>query len=75
MRIIKQIKIETVGESQFKIHYRIGKKYLFFTKWYKWDCFQEQVENSCIEKVYESLSEALEAIKWYFIGATITIVD
>lgn len=76
MRIIKQIKIETVGENKFKIHFRIGKKYLFFTKWYKWYCFQEQVKDSyCIDKVYNSLLEAVDDIKYNFLETTITIED
>lgn len=78
MKIVKQFKIEETdeGKGKFKIRYRYGKRLWLFTIWYKWYYYTEYVRDSyCIDKVYNSLSEAVDDIKYNFLEATITVED
>lgn len=78
MKTVKQFKIEEAdeGKGTFKIRFRYGKRFWLFTIWYKWYYYTEHIRDSySIDKVYNSLSEAVDDIKYNFLEATITVED
>ena len=76
MKAVKQYRIDSFGENEYKVQFRSGYKHLFFTKWTQWRYIQDYPNEFDIprDKVYSSFDEALWDIRHEFICNTITIL-